>query len=300
MIKDYPHEAELDVTNEEEALASVIDQITKAMKATSYRYEILVVDDGSRDRTANIAEEKGVRLVKHARQKGSGAARRTGVAQAKGEIVAVLDADGTYSPEDIPKLLEMFPEYDQVNGHRTSEAGTLKFLRAPVKYLIRKLACYLSKTDIPDLNTGLKVFKRDIMLRYLWVIPDGFSCVTTMTLAFLCNGYNVGWVKTGYHSRLGKSKFHPIKDTYQYLLTVIRLILYFNPLSVFFPAGSVFVVLGLIHWAFVKLTEGEGVFLGPVLVTIGFLMFVLGFLADLIVAQTRSITHTHFREGARQ
>src|SRR5258706_4739978 len=190
-------------------------------------------------------------------------------------------------------MLALFPKYDQVNGARTSEKGTLKLLRTPAKYLIRKLACYLSRTDIPDLNTGLKAFKRDIMLRYLWVIPDGFSCVTTVTLAFLCNGYNVGWIPTEYHERIGRSKFHPIKDTYQYLLTVIRMVIYFNPLSVFLPAGSLLILLGLLRWIIVKLTDSEGILLGPVMVTIGFSLYVVGFIADLIVSQAKSVSHFH-------
>jgi len=297
MFKDYPQEADLDVTvllpafNEEEALPKVIDDVNQVMKTTKIRYEILVVDDASTDRTAEIAKARGARLYQHVLQKGSGAARRTGVIHARGEIIVVLDADGTYSPQDIPKMLEMFPKYDQVNGARTSEEGTLKLLRTPAKFLIRKLACYLSNTNIPDLNTGLKAFKRDIMLKYLWVIPDGFSCVTTMTLAFLCNGFNVGWIPTQYHPRIGRSKFHPIKDTYQYFLTVIRMVIYFNPLSVFIPAGTTLLVLGLFRWAVVKLTAGQGVFLGPILVTLGFSLYVVGLLADLIVAQAKSINH---------
>jgi len=220
--------------NEEKALGSVIDDVNQVMKSTHYKYEVLVVDDCSTDKTAEIALQKGARLEQHAVNRGSGASRRTGIRHAKGEIIVVLDADGTYSPQDIPKMLELFPKFDQVNGARTSEEGTLKFLRMPAKFLIRKLACYLSKTDIPDLNTGLKAFKKSVMMRYLWVIPDGFSCVTTMTLAFLCNGYNVTWVDTKYHKRIGDSKFHPIGDTLKYLMTVVRLIIYFNPLSVFF------------------------------------------------------------------
>ncbi len=302
MAKDYLQETDLDVTillpafNEEAALPQVIDDVNKVMKGTKYRYEILVVDDASKDRTAQIAGSKGARLHQHVMQKGSGAARRTGVLHARGEIIVVLDADGTYSPQDIPAMLALFPKYDQVNGARTSEKGTLKLLRTPAKYLIRKLACYLSNTDIPDLNTGLKAFKRDVMLQYLWVIPNGFSCVTTMTLAFLCNGYNVSWIPTAYHPRIGRSKFHPIKDTYQYLLTVVRMILYFNPLSVFMPAATALLLMGILRWTYVKMTAGEGVFLGPTLVVLGCSLYVVGLLADLIVAQTKSI---HYSRSSR-
>ncbi len=294
--------SDLDVTvllpafNEEKAIAAVIDDINQVMENTRYQYEILVVDDCSKDRTVEISLEKGARVEQHVTNKGSGAARRTGIRRARGEIIVVLDADGTYSPQDIPKMLEMFPKYDQVNGARTSEEGTLKILRAPTKWFIRKLACYLSKSNIPDLNTGLKAFKRSIMLKYLWVIPDGFSCVTTMTLAFLCNGYNVGWVDTRYHKRIGESKFHPIKDTVKYMMTVIRLIIYFNPLSVFLPLGSIVLAVGLLRWIIVKVTGGEGIFLGPIMVLAAFVIYAIGFLADLIVAQAKNINSASIAE----
>ena len=136
-------------------------------------------------------------------------------------------------------MLPHFPAYDQVNGARTSEQGTLPWLRRPAKWFIRKLACYLTGHKIPDLNTGLKAFKRDAMLPWLWVVPDGFSCVTTMTLAFLTNGYAVKYVPTPYRPRIGRSKFHPIKDTLSYLSTVLRMVLYFRPLKVFLPLSGV-------------------------------------------------------------
>ena len=203
--------------NEEKAIAKVIDDVRAAMESTDYRYEILVVDDASTDNTAKIAESKGIRVSRRPINGGSGSARKTGILNAQAEIIVMLDVDGTYNAFDLPKMLSYFPEYDQVNGARTSEQGTLKLLRVPAKWFIRRLACYLTKTDIPDLNTGLKAFKKDIMLKYLWVLPPGFSCVTTMTLAFLANGYAVKYIPTEYYKRTGKSKFHPIKDTAGYL-----------------------------------------------------------------------------------
>ena len=221
--------------NEEKAIGKVIDDIKNALDNSKYNgyYEILVIDDCSSDKTVEIALSKNVRVIERKINGGSGASRKTGILAAQGEIIAMLDADDTYTADDIPKMFDYFPEYDQVNGARDSERGTLKFLRLPMKLLIRKLASYLSKTKIPDLNTGLKAFKKDVMLKYMWVIPDGFSCVTTMTLAFLCNGYKVKYVPTKYKKRLGISKFHPIKDTSKYLKTIIIIILYFNPLKIF-------------------------------------------------------------------
>ncbi len=274
--------------NEEEAIGPVIDDVRAAMRDDPHTYEILVVDDCSTDRTAEIAESKGVRVARRPVNGGSGAGRKTGILQAGGEIIVMLDGDGTYHAADIPNLLREFPEYDQVNGARTSEEGTLKFLRVPAKWFIRRLAIYLSGKPIPDLNTGLKAFKREIMLKYLWVIPDGFSCVTTMTLAFLCNGHPVKYIPTQYHKRIGKSKFHPIKDTSKYLFTVIRMVMYFNPLKVFFPLGFLLMLIGAILGG-KHFSMGKGLEQGDItIVLVGFMTCVLGMLADLIVAQGRA------------
>src|SRR3989338_3111290 len=270
--------------NEEQAIGKVIDDIHRAMKDTQYRYEILVVDDHSEDRTVEIAQAKNARVVKRVFRGGSGASRRTGILAAEGEIIVMLDADGTYEAPDIPKMLAFFPDYDQVNGARTSEQGTLKLLRAPAKWFIRKLACYLTRVNIPDLNTGLKAFKKSIMKKYLWVLPDGFSCVTTMTLAFLANGYAVKYIPSEYHPRIGQSKFHPVKDTYAYIHTVIRMVMYFKPLSVFMPVSGLLVLLGilksLLSLVYTSTLQESDIIIFMVAV----MTAAIGLLADLIVA----------------
>jgi polyisoprenyl-phosphate glycosyltransferase len=270
--------------NEEEAIAKVIDDVQTAMQKAPYSYEILVVDDCSADRTAEIAQSKGVRVIKRVVQGGSGSSRRTGILESHGEIIVMLDADGSYEASDIPALLSYFPQYDQVNGARTSEQGTMKLLRTPAKWIIRMLACYLTSTKIPDLNTGLKAFKKDIMRKYLWVLPDGFSCVTTMTLAFLANGYAVKYVPTRYHKRIGKSKFHPIKDTANYLNTVVRMVMYFKPLRVFGPVAVLLLLFAIVKSVFsvvytATLQESDIIiFMGAIM------MGALGLIADLIVS----------------
>lgn len=270
--------------NEEEAIAKVIDDVKAAMSTTAYAHEILVVDDCSADRTAEIAQSRGVRVVKRTVQGGSGSSRRTGILESQGEIIVMLDADGSYESNDIPKLLAYFPQYDQVNGARTSEQGTMKLLRTPAKWIIRKLACYLTRTNIPDLNTGLKAFKKDIMRKYLWVLPDGFSCVTTMTLAFLANGYAVKYVPTTYHKRIGKSKFHPIKDTAAYMNTVVRMVMYFKPLRVFGPAALLLlgfaVVKSVLSLFYTSSLQESDIIIFMMAIMLG----ALGLIADLIVS----------------
>ena len=125
------------------------------------------------------------------------------------------------------------------------------------------------------------------MLKYLWVMPEGFSCVTTMTLAFLCNGYSVTWIPTQYHKRIGKSKFHPIRDTSKYLGTVVRMVMYFNPLRVFMPVSLVLVLMGLLR-TFYNVVFHQLIQEGDILLTLtGIIIGVIGLLADLIVAQGR-------------
>jgi len=279
--------------NEEEAIGAVIDQVDKVMRGTEHEYEILIVDDVSTDQTVARVEGKmgansRVRLVKRSMNGGSGASRKTGLRAAKGEIVVMLDGDGTYDPETIPGMLEYFPEYDQVNGARTSEEGTYKVLRFSAKWLIRKLAIYLSGYRIPDLNTGLKAFKKDIMLKYLWVIPDGFSCVTTMTLAFLTNGYNVKYVPTRYFKRVGKSKFHPLKDTAKYLNTVVRMVVYFKPLKFFVPLSLLLLLITILSAIYTFIYIDQKIHASQVILAVSALqILVFGFIADLIVSTTK-------------
>jgi glycosyltransferase involved in cell wall biosynthesis len=280
--------------NERQAIEQVLGEIVEALPDASIRYEILVVDDASTDGTAELAEHFSrscwqcpVHVIRCPEQRGAGAARKVGVRHARGEIVVMLDADGTYPAEAIPELLRHFPAYDQVNGARTSEQGTLPWLRGPAKWFIRKLACYLTGHKIPDLNTGLKAFKRELMLDWLWVVPDGFSCVTTMTLAFLTNGYAVKYVPIEYRRRIGKSKFHPIKDTLSYLATVLRMVLYFRPLKVFLPLSAVMILAGVAKSASSFVLTGSMQESDIVVMTAGFMTCMLGLLAEVIVAHHR-------------
>ncbi len=296
----------LDVTvllpcfNEEEALPYVVRDIRSAMEGTKYSYEIMIVDDKSTDQSVPIATNLGCRVLKRPMRKGSGASRRTGILAAYGDIIVMLDCDGTYTAADIPKILEYFPEFDQVNGARTSEKGTLVWMRAPAKWFIRKLAGFLAGYPIPDLNTGLKAFKRDLMLKYLWTIPDGFSCVSSMTLAFLCNGHAVKYIPSVYHRRIGKSKFHPVKDTYLYLITVCRLITYFNPIRIFFPMALLFIIGGIAKSLYDFFYVVHRLQLSDIIFILGGIMIGFqGLLADLIVAQARA-RHSFVRRGDKE
>ena len=280
--------------NEELAIEAVLAEIVASIDGDRWSYEILVVDDSSDDRTAELAERFAadcwqcpVRVIRRPTRAGAGAARKTGIRASSGDVVVMTDADGTYPAEAIPSLLAHFPAYDQVNGARTSEQGTLPLLRGAAKWLIRILACYLTGVRIPDLNTGLKAFKREAMNDWLWVVPDGFSCVTTMTLAFLTNGYAVKYVPIEYRPRIGTSKFHPIKDTASYLGTVLRIVLYFRPLKIFLPAATCLIGAGVVKTLLSFCLTGSMQESDVIVLVAGFMTSMLGLLAEVIVAHHR-------------
>ena len=247
-----PAEEELDVTvvlpvyNERGHLQEEIDRITAALEASPYSWEIVVVDDGSNDGSGeHLRQLDGIRLIQFAQNRGSGAARKAGTHAARGRVVVWTDADMSYPNERIPELVKELDGWDQVVGARTSEQGTKKAFRVPAKWFIRRLAEYLAEHEIPDLNSGMRAFRKDVALQYLHLLPGGFSHVTTITMAFLANGYSVKYVPIEYSQRAGKSKFHWYRDTRRYFTQVIRLTLSYNPLRIFLPVGMVLAVIGL-------------------------------------------------------
>jgi glycosyltransferase involved in cell wall biosynthesis len=275
--------------NEREHVEQEIKRIRAALDSEGMTYELICVDDGSTDGTREIlATIPGIRTILLPRNQGSGTARRIGTQQARGQVVVWTDADMTYPNELIPELVRTLDEnYDQVVGARKSEAGTYKFFRVPAKWAIRRLASYLTNTPIPDLNSGLRAFKRSVAEPYLKLLPPGFSCVTTITLAFLSNGHQIKYVPIDYFKRSGRSKFHPFRDAYNYLLQVLRMVMYFNPLRVLMP-----VALVLLGATFVKLISdlvvhrlhvaGSTVLVGLA----AFNIMAIALLADLVVRRT--------------
>jgi hypothetical protein len=175
-----------------------------------------------------------------------------------------------------------------VVGARTSEQGTAKALRVPAKWAIRMLAQYLAGVKIPDLNSGLRAFRRSVAVQYLHLLPAGFSCVTTITMAFLANGYSVRYVPIEYRPRAGESKFHWWKDTRRYLLQVVRLVLSYNPLKVFLPLGLTLLAVGMAKLGFDLVDKDWRVGSNTsLLLFAAFQVIAIGLLADLVVRITK-------------
>jgi polyisoprenyl-phosphate glycosyltransferase len=275
----------LPVFNEKGHLLDELDRIRKSLEASSLTYELIVVDDGSTDGSAErLADVPGIRLIRFTKNRGSGSARKAGTHAARGRVVAWTDADMTYPNDRIPELVKELEGHDQVVGARTSEQGTAKALRVPAKWMIRKLAEYLSGSRIPDLNSGLRVFRRDVAAQYLHLLPAGFSCVTTITMSFLANGYSVKYVPIEYSPRAGRSKFHWWVDTRRYLLQVLRLVLSYNPMRFFMPIGATLFVIGMAKLGFDLVDKDWRVGSNTSLILFAaFQVIAIGLLADLVV-----------------
>jgi glycosyltransferase involved in cell wall biosynthesis len=278
--------------NEQDHVTAEIERICVAMDASGYSYELLAYDDASTDETLARLHEAAPRfprlqVVSFHRNGGSGTVRRIGTQNARGEIVVWTDADMTYPNDRIPELVQILEKdatIDQVVGARTSEQGTHKLLRVPAKWFIRKLAEVLTNAHIPDLNSGLRAFRRQVALPYMRLLPPGFSCVTTITIAFLSDQHDVRYVPIEYAKRAGTSKFKFVRDAYRYILQVLRMVMYFNPLKVLMPVALFLLALGLAKGVFDMVVHPLLFAVNTVLIFVsGLIIASLALLADLIV-----------------
>jgi glycosyltransferase involved in cell wall biosynthesis len=233
--------------NEAGSIGPVLDSIWQTMQATGLEYELLVIDDGSLDHTADVAEAGGYRVLRHPENRGYGAALKTGIRHATYDLIAITDADGTYPNERLPELvrLAMEGEYDMVVGARTGDQVHIPLIRRPAKWALNRLANHLARTTIPDLNSGLRVFRKDVAEEFRRYLPSSFSFTTTITLALLTNDYTVHYVPISYHKRVGSSKISPIKDTLNILGLIVRTVMYFAPLRVLLPVSATLLLLAL-------------------------------------------------------
>ena len=264
--------------NEEEGIAEVV----RGVLAQHPWREVLVVDDGSTDQTAERAQAAGARVVRHPYNKGNGAAVKTGLREAQAEVVLLMDADGQHAPEDMERLVAPVGLYDMVIGARSAPDQTAT--RAFGNAVFKALASWLTGREIPDLTSGFRAAKRSLMLEILHLLPNGFSYPTTSCLAFLKAGHNLTFKPVIARKRTGKSKIRLLRDGMLFILIIFKIVTLYSPLRVFFPisAGSFLLGAGYGLWnvyAFGKIPTGSAL-----LIQFSVMVFLFGLISEQIAA----------------
>jgi glycosyltransferase involved in cell wall biosynthesis len=229
--------------NEEGAVRHTIDDVRREMDATGVPYEIIVIDDGSEDRTLEIARESGVIVDANQVNTGYGASLKRGIKLAQHEYVAIIDADGTYPARYLPPMLKMCRAQDMVVGDRGAAMKNVPWIRKPAKWVLNTFASFLAERRLNDLNSGLRVFRKSELVPFIPLLPQKFSFTTTITLCMSCNGKRMIYTPIEYGKRVGKSKIRPV-DFLNFIILVLRMTVLFNPLRVFIPLGLILMGLG--------------------------------------------------------
>ncbi len=266
--------------NEEEGIRGALEQLVAGQYHE--KYEIIVVDDGSTDRTKEICGEYPVRVISHTVNKGYGAALKTGIRKAKGDKVVFMDSDGQHDPKYLDQLVPMLDEHEMVIGCRSEDSFQVKNRKAGKK-LIRIVGEFLVEQKLPDYNSGFRGFEKRLIRQMLHFMPNGFSFSTTSTLAFMKEGYNIGTFPIVVEERVGrKSNVKFIKDGTKTIMLLLRIIMLFNPLKIFLPASLIAGAAGLAfgiygYIAFDRFSNGA-----IILITLGMILFFIGLIADQI------------------
>ncbi len=272
------------IYNEAFNLASFMEELEKFFSTFQENYEIVIVDDGSDDGTSEQLESCSYKVIRHEVNLGYGAAVKTGIRNSRYDKIAMLDSDGTYSPQEIETLLPYLKYHDMVVGARTGEETYHPFLRKPAKWIIRHFASWLVRRPIPDLNSGLRLFRREPVEKLLQLLPDGFSLTTTLTVAFHASGRKVYYQSISYLKRAGQSKFRPLADTWNMILLILRTVVLIRPLNVFLPLSFFLAFLALLILVVSKTMMEQFMDATFIVLMMGSIqMFVLGLIADLIV-----------------
>jgi glycosyltransferase involved in cell wall biosynthesis len=230
--------------NEEKTIGDVVRGVIHCLPEAG----ILVVNDGSTDTTAEQAEAAGARVISHPLNKGNGACIKTALRAIRGGLVAVLDGDGQHDPEELPKLLSQLDKFDLVVGARSFKDGEGSALRNAGNFILCKLGSFLAEQKIPDLTSGFRAFRHRIAARFIHMYPNGYSFPSTSTLSLITAGYNVTFVPINVKRRPGdtKSKLRPFRDGFRFIMFIFRIISIANPNKIFFPAGLLLIVMGII------------------------------------------------------
>lgn len=263
--------------DEENGIGAVVERL----KGRGF-HEILVVDDGSADQTAARAEAAGARVVRHPYNKGNGAAVKTGIREAKADVVLLMDADGQHDPEEAASLCAPIGPYDMVIGARSASDQTAT--RALGNAVFKALASWLTGRPIPDLTSGYRAARRDRLLDILHLLPNGFSYPTTSCLAFLKAGLSVSFVAIHARKRIGSSKIKVLRDGTRFLLIILKIVTLYSPLRVFFPVSATAFVLGAAYGAWNVALHGKIPMGSALLIQLAVVVFLFGLISEQIAA----------------
>lgn len=270
--------------NEGQVVIDTARGVDATLTAAGIAHEIIIVNDGSTDDTGRRLAEQAVpaRVITNPACSGYGFSLKRGLRAATTDWIGIIDADGTYPIDRLPDLWHHHAQYDMVVGARTGERVSIPTLRKPAKWFIGQLANYLAGNHIPDLNSGLRLFRRSLALAFINILPDGFSFTTTITLAALTSGHMVHYLPIDYYKRHGASKIR-FYHTLDFSLLVIRLITYFKPLKIFFPFAAFLITLGFARLV-VRLAEGSSTGEATILLFVtGIQVGLIGLVADMLV-----------------
>ncbi|MCB0322508.1 MAG: glycosyltransferase family 2 protein [Bdellovibrionales bacterium] len=288
------------VYNEPPEVVSNTIAVLREALATIPDSRIILVDDGSAPefRTEELRKLEGVTFVQHEKNRGYGSALKTGILTGTGDWIAIIDADGTYPVEELPRLVERMPGHDMVIGIRTGEIREIPLLRRFPKMVLNMLASYMAGETIRDLNSGMRVFRRELSY-YLWdFFPRGFSFTSTITMGAIMGGFRLYEQPINYYKREGKSSIHPIRDTVRFFRLVCRLGLIFYPMKIFGPVAAILGCAGFFKAFFIDYAnDGHIGNLAAATMVAAIQVVMMGLIGKLIVHGRFLHSPTAFREG---
>jgi len=275
----------LPVYNEAENLRALLEELVETLIGIKdHLFEIVVVDDGSTDDSAAVAESMDARVIRHATNLGNGAAVKRGIREANGDFVLLMDGDGQHPPALIPQMLEKLASYDMVVGSRGGSGGSVH--RNLANRVYNGLASYVTGKRIPDLTSGFRVVRADVLKGFVPLLPNTFSYPTTITLAMFKAGYSVCYLPFEVRERGGKSKINILQDGSRFFLIIVKVATFFAPLKVFLPASAFVGMTGIAWYVYTYLTTGRFTNMAVLLLVQASVLFALGLISEQI-AQLR-------------
>jgi glycosyltransferase involved in cell wall biosynthesis len=264
--------------NEAQAIGSIVSRILELYP----EFEVLVVDDGSTDDTGVIARDAGAHVYSHPYNIGNGAAIKSGIRYASGEILVFMDGDLQHNPEDIGELLQYLPDYDMVVGARSSR-GQASLGRAAGNKIYNLLASYVAKFQVSDLTSGFRAVKSNIARSFLYLLPNTYSYPTTLTLGVLRSGRSVKYIPIKIHSRkMGKSNISIFRDGVRFFMIISRICTLYSPMRIFLPVSFMLFLLGLINYIYTFISQGRFTNMSALLFVASIIIFMMSLVSEQI------------------